>query len=39
MSRFAIAIIWLVHFLPLRAIARVGDAIGWLLFWLIPERR
>jgi KDO2-lipid IV(A) lauroyltransferase len=39
MSRLALAIIWLVHFFPLRAIARIGDAIGWLLFWLIPERR
>jgi Kdo2-lipid IVA lauroyltransferase/acyltransferase len=39
MSRIAIAIIWLIHFLPLRVIARIGDGIGWLLFWLIPERR
>lgn len=39
MSRLAIAVIWLIHFLPLRVIARIGDAIGWLLFWLIRERR
>jgi len=39
MSRLALALIWLVHFLPLRVIARIGDAIGWLLFWLIAERR
>ena len=39
MSRLAIALIWLLHFLPVRVIARVGDAIGWALFWLIPERR
>ena len=39
MSRLALALIWLVHFLPLRVIARIGDAIGWLLFWLIGERR
>ena len=30
---------WLLHFLPLRAIAAVGDALGGALFWLIPERR
>ena len=30
---------WLVHFLPLRAIAAVGCALGSALFWLIPERR
>ena len=32
-------LIWLVHFLPLRAIAAIGRALGSLLFWLIPERR
>jgi KDO2-lipid IV(A) lauroyltransferase len=30
---------WLVHFLPLGLLARVGAAIGVLAFWLIPERR
>ncbi len=30
---------WLLHFLPLRAIAAVGGALGSALFWLIPERR
>ena len=39
MSRFFIGLMWLAHFLPLRLIAAVGDALGTLLFWLIPERR
>ena len=30
---------WLLHVLPLRAIAAVGNALGSVLFWLIPERR
>ena len=39
MSRIALALVWLLHFLPLRAIAALGDALGGLAFWLIPERR
>ena len=30
---------WLLQFLPFGALARVGEAIGALMFWLIPERR
>jgi Kdo2-lipid IVA lauroyltransferase/acyltransferase len=30
---------WLVHWLPFRALAAIGNAVGALLFWLIPERR
>jgi KDO2-lipid IV(A) lauroyltransferase len=30
---------WLIHWLPFRALARIGDAVGVVLFWLIPERR
>jgi KDO2-lipid IV(A) lauroyltransferase len=30
---------WLIHGLPLRALAAVGNAVGAALFWLIPERR
>jgi KDO2-lipid IV(A) lauroyltransferase len=30
---------WLVHWLPFRALAAIGNAVGTLLFWLIPERR
>jgi len=39
MSRLVFAFMWLVHFFPLRVQARVGHAVGALLFWLIPERR
>jgi KDO2-lipid IV(A) lauroyltransferase len=39
MSRLVFAFMWLVHFLPLRVLARVGSATGAILFWLIPERR
>ena len=39
MNRVALAFVWLLHFLPLRAIAAVGNALGGLAFWLIPERR
>src|SRR6266404_7670458 len=30
---------WLLHFLPLRMIAAIGNAVGAVLYWLIPERR
>jgi KDO2-lipid IV(A) lauroyltransferase len=39
LNRVALAFVWLLHFLPLRAIAAVGNALGGLAFWLIPERR
>jgi KDO2-lipid IV(A) lauroyltransferase len=39
MTRLAVAILWLLHFLPLGALAAVGNGLGGLLFWLIPERR
>ena len=39
MTRIALALVWLAHFLPLRAIAALGGALGGLAFWLIPERR
>ena len=39
MTRLAVAILWLLHFLPLGALAAVGNALGRLAFWLIPERR
>jgi KDO2-lipid IV(A) lauroyltransferase len=28
-----------VHWLPLRALAAIGNAVGTVLYWLIPERR
>lgn len=39
MSRVILALMWLVHWLPLRAIAWFGDTVGAVLYWLIPERR
>jgi Kdo2-lipid IVA lauroyltransferase/acyltransferase len=38
-SRIVFAFMWLVHFLPLGLQAGIGNAVGRLLFWLIPERR
>ncbi len=39
MSRVVFAFMWLAHFLPLRMIAAIGNAVGAILYWLIPERR
>jgi KDO2-lipid IV(A) lauroyltransferase len=39
LTRIALALVWLAHFLPLRAIAALGGTLGGLAFWLIPERR
>jgi len=38
-SRIAIFLLWLIHFLPLGVQAAIGNAIGAALFWLIAERR
>jgi len=32
-------LLWLVHFLPYRAIVAIGNFVGTLAFWLIAERR
>lgn len=39
MSRLVFGLMWLLHFLPLGAQAAIGNALGSLLYWLIPERR
>jgi Kdo2-lipid IVA lauroyltransferase/acyltransferase len=39
MSRLVFAFMWLARFLPLGALAAVGNGVGSSLFWLIPERR
>jgi KDO2-lipid IV(A) lauroyltransferase len=39
LSRIVFGLMWLAHFLPYRALALVGDAVGVAAFWLIPERR
>jgi len=38
-TRAVIGLLWLMQFLPLRAIAAIGSAAGALLYWLIPKRR
>jgi len=38
-SRILAALLWLIHFLPFRAVAAIGSVAGALLFWLIAERR
>ncbi len=38
-SRLLFGLMWLARFLPFRAVAAIGDAMGSALFWLIPERR
>jgi Kdo2-lipid IVA lauroyltransferase/acyltransferase len=38
-SRFIFALLWILRFLPYRALVIVGNMVGVLAFWLIPERR
>jgi KDO2-lipid IV(A) lauroyltransferase len=39
MSRLVFGFMYVVHFLPLRAVAAIGNVVGMVMFWLIPERR
>jgi KDO2-lipid IV(A) lauroyltransferase len=39
LTRFAVAIVWLLHFLPLSIFSRIGAGIGGLLYFLAHERR
>ena len=39
MVRLGLALIWLLRFLPLAVLSRVGDALGMLLYALAYERR
>ena len=39
MSRPVFFLMWLVQFLPLAVQAAIGNAVGWVLYWLITERR
>lgn len=40
LSRLAIAIFWLLHWLPLSILARIGEAFGLLLYLVaVPRRR
>jgi len=37
--RVLIACLWLLHFLPLPILGRIGNAVGWLMYYAIPKRR
>jgi len=37
--KLLLGFLWLLHWLPLPLLGRLGDAIGTLLFWLIGSRR
>lgn len=39
MSRLGIAVLWLLHFLPLSAQARIGNGLGWVLYFVVGKRR
>lgn len=39
MTRLVIFVLWLLHFLPLPVLARIGSALGWALYYLGAERR
>ncbi len=39
MTRFALAWIWLLHWLPLPLLAPLGRGAGWLLYAIAAERR
>ncbi len=37
--RILIAFLWLLHWLPLPLLGRIGNAVGWLMYYAIPKRR
>ena len=39
MSRIVVALLWLLHWLPLSVQAAIGNGLGWLLYWLVVPRR
>lgn len=39
MSRILVALLWLIHWLPLSVQAPIGRGLGKLLYWVIPARR
>jgi KDO2-lipid IV(A) lauroyltransferase len=39
LTRLGLGLIWLLHFLPLPVLARLGEALGMLIYALVPERR
>jgi len=39
LTRIAVALVWMLHFLPLTLLAPIGSALGSLLYVLGRERR
>jgi len=39
LTRLGLAVIWLLHFLPLPLLAALGRGVGWLLWQVASERR
>lgn len=39
LTRIAVGIVWLLHFLPLRVFARIGSGLGGLFYYFARERR
>ncbi|MEW5943251.1 MAG: lipid A biosynthesis acyltransferase [Pseudomonadota bacterium] len=39
MTRLGLALVWLLHFLPLPLLAPLGQGLGMLLYWFGRERR
>jgi len=37
--RVLIALLWLLHWLPLPILGRIGNVVGWLMYYAIPKRR
>src|SRR4029077_8282807 len=39
LTRFAVGIVWLLHFLPLAVFARIGSGLGAAFYYFARERR
>ena len=39
LTRVAVGIVWLLHFLPLPMFARIGSGLGGFLYYIARERR
>lgn len=39
MRQIIFVLLWIAHFLPYRVLVVIGNIVGVLAFWLIPERR
>lgn len=39
MTHLVLCLMWLLHWLPLPLLAILGRVLGWVLYWLVAERR